>query len=328
MKRSDSGAHADEGAGRGNDSGAVPEARDGGAGGALEKLKRLFVVDTSNPAKGIQISLPNPARASAPESVIEYVTRIVNGRVIRETRHPDSEYSTWNHAIGPSSAEIEKVSGTSKARKKEKPIKLDDLEFAVVDVETTGGGVYSGHRITEICIVRLDGRGRVLHEYSTLVNPGRSIPPMITALTHIDNGMVRMAPRFEDIAHDVHKLLDGRVFVAHNATFDWGFISGELVRTIGRPLTGRRLCTVRLARKVVPEIHRRSLDALSYFFNVHNEARHRAFGDARATAIVFRRMLDRAKERNIETWQQLENLTLRRSQKKKRTSMPTPMDDA
>jgi DNA polymerase III subunit epsilon len=149
---------------------------------------------------------------------------------------------------------------------------------------------------------------------------------MITELTHIDNGMVRMAPRFEDIADDVRRLLDGRVFVAHNVTFDWSFVHGELIRTTGRPLKARKLCTVRMARRLVPEIRSRSLDSLSYFFNVYNEARHRAYGDARATAVIFRRLMDRVIERDMTTWQQLEHMTLRRSQKRKRTAMPHGMD--
>jgi DNA polymerase-3 subunit epsilon len=271
----------------------------------------------------MSVPVPVPVPVNVPVNGIT----ITNGRIVRETRHNDSEYAKWHYAVGPAPTEVDTVTGTSKGRKQTKPIYLDELEYTVVDVETTGGGVHSGHRITEICIVRVDAKGRPVHEYSTLVNPGRSIPPMITALTHIDNGMVRMAPRFEDIATDVYALLQGRIFVAHNAAFDWGFISAELVRTIGRPLTGKKLCTVRLARKTVPELHRRSLDALTYFFNVENEARHRAYGDARATAKVFRRMLGRVHDRNIETWQQLESLTLRRSQKKKRTAMPTPMED-
>ena len=125
----------------------------------------------------------------------------------------------------------------------------------------------------------------------------------------------------------MRQLLDGRVFVAHNAAFDWGFINGELIRTTGKPLLGRRLCTVRLSRKVVPEVRRRSLDALSYFFNVYNEARHRAYGDARATAVVFRHLLGRVAEREIETWQQLDRFVRAPKLKRKRSALPTPIED-
>lgn len=297
------------------------------SGNFFDELKKFFVVDTSDPKNGIKISLPAKKQ---PEPELDlakpiYGIQIVNGRIVRESRHGASEYANWVSAAGPADTELEKKKHTSRIRDNGPPIKLNDLEYVVVDTETTGGSMMYGHRITEIAIVRVNASGNILHEYTTLVNPGRSIPAAITAITHIDSRMVRSAPRFEDIAEDVRSLLDGRIFVAHNATFDWSFVSGELVRTTGQPLFGRKLCTVRLARKVVPEVRRRSLDHLSYYFNVPNEARHRAFGDARATAVLFRRMMDRVFDRQIDTWQELEKLTLRRSQRTRRTAMPTPM---
>lgn len=195
------------------------------------------------------------------------------------------------------------------------------LEFAVVDVETTGGSWLHGDRVTEIAAVRVRGDGAVLDEYRTLVNPERPIPYEITALTNITWDMVQCAPRFDDVVADVARALAGAVFVAHNASFDWRFVRAELDRA-GRALSGRTLCTVRLARKVVPEIPNRSLDALSYFFDVHNEARHRAYGDARATALIFRRLLDRLDTREVTRWDELELLLLRRSQRRRRMANP------
>jgi DNA polymerase-3 subunit epsilon len=315
----------------------MSESRDKGTGGLGDwgkKLARFFDIDTSDRSKGIQISLPKPAPQKLPQSPSlpvpqspGYGLHIKDGKIIREGRHADSAYNDWVAQVGPAETELEhKPAGPRK--KPGPPIPLDDLEYVVVDTETTGGAMTHGHRITEIAIVRVNAAGKVLHEYSTLVNPGRSIPPAITALTHITTAMVRRAPRFEEIAADVRSLLRDRVFVAHNASFDWWFINDELVRTTGRPLLGQRLCTVRLSRKVVPEVRSRSLDSLSWFFNVYNEARHRAFGDARATAVIFRRLMDRVRDREIDTWQQLEQLTLRRSQKRKRSALPMPMDDA
>ncbi|HEX6611385.1 MAG TPA: 3'-5' exonuclease, partial [Hyphomicrobiaceae bacterium] len=224
-----------------------------------EILASLFDIDASDPSTGIKISLKQASRpaAAAPQPEIPlvapatpapaiYGVQIVNGRVVRESRHPDSAYSQWAPITGPATVEIgTKASGPKKQA--EPPVPLSTLEYVVVDVETTGGGVNRGHRITEIAIVRVDARGKPTHEYATLVNPGRSIPYEISKLTNISQDMVRTAPRFEDIAQDVRALLTGRVFVAHNAGFDWGYIHGELVRTTGRPLLGRRLCTVRLA---------------------------------------------------------------------------------
>jgi DNA polymerase III subunit epsilon len=203
-------------------------------------------------------------------------------------------------------------------------VDLRDLEYVVVDVETTGGSAYHGHRITEVAAVRLRGDGRFLGEYMSLVNPDRAIPQFITRLTRITPAMVQQAPRFDAIADDLREILDGAVFVAHNASFDWRFLSTELQWVQGRPLRGRIICTVRLARKVVPEIPRRSLDALSEFFGIENVARHRAFGDARATVEVFRHMMDRLDELQVSRWHQLESLLSRRAQRRKRRASPEP----
>jgi DNA polymerase-3 subunit epsilon len=201
------------------------------------------------------------------------------------------------------------------------------LEYVVVDVETTGGSMGSD-RITEVAAVRLGGDGRLLGEFATLVNPDRVIPPAITQLTRITQAMVSQAPRFHEIAPDVYRILEGAVFVAHNASFDWRFVSRELWRAGGESPRVRVLCTVRLARRVVPEISSRSLDALQFFFDVENEARHRAFGDARATARIFRKLLDRVDERDIVRWEDLERLLSRIAPRRKRRAMPMPVADA
>ena len=310
-----------------------------------ESLESLFHIDRSDPSTGIKISLKKPADTApaqkqangelelytpitplprftgSPDSV-----HIVNGRVVRESRHQDTTYGEWAPVTGPLDVELEKKKAGGR-RKAEPPVPLEGLEYVVVDVETTGGAHIRGHRLTEIAIVGVDANGRQTHEYSTLINPDRLIPIEITRLTRIDQHMVADAPRFEDVARDVRELLADRVFVAHNAAFDWGFLNAEFIRTTGRPLLGRRLCTVRLARKVVPEVRRRSLDALSYFFNVHNEARHRAYGDARATAHIFRRLLDRVWDREIDTWQALDRFVRAPKVKRKRTALPHPIED-
>jgi DNA polymerase-3 subunit epsilon len=302
-----------------------------------EDLSAFFHIDRSDPSTGIKISLRQTGPRAEQVSIIapppnpyigpfEEGVRIVAGRVVRESRHPDSDYSSWAPIPGPAETELErKPAGGRKSA--EPPLPLRSLQYAVVDVETTGGSQLRGHRITEISIVRCDAQGRQIHEYSTLINPGRTIPSEITQLTNIDHDMVRLAPRFEDVADDVRGLLHGRIFVAHNAAFDWSFLNGELLRTTGRPLLSKRLCTVRLSRKVVPEVRRRTLDALSYFFNVHNEARHRAYGDARATAVIFGHLLARVRDRELETWQQLDRFVRAPKIKRKRSALPTPIED-
>ena len=186
------------------------------------------------------------------------------------------------------------------------------LEFAIVDVETTGGAWHRGHRITEICAVRMRGDGTWIDEFRTLINPERPIPMGVAMLTNISTSMVLDAPRFADVAGDVARAIDGAVFVAHNAPFDWAFVGSELQHA-GTALTGSTLCTVQLAKKVVPELRHKSLDDLAWFFQIHNEARHRAYGDARATAEVFRRMLLRCAALEVSRWSELQELMRRRA---------------
>ena len=193
---------------------------------------------------------------------------------------------------------------------------LDEVRFAVVDVETTGGASWRGHRITDISVVEVLG-GQIVDEYESLVNPGRSIPPMITALTGITNQMVAAAPDFEHVADEVFRRLQGRVFVAHNVTFDWGFVSAELLRTSGDAPDVPRLCTVRMARRLVPALRRRNLDELTRHFGVTIHARHRAHGDALATARVLLRLLDEARGRGIEDLATLQWYLKRRRQRKR-----------
>lgn len=177
---------------------------------------------------------------------------------------------------------------------------LNDVSFAVVDVETTGGSYSQGHRVTEIAVVELRG-GKIVDEYSTLVNPGRYIPSFIQKLTSITDEMVCSAPYFDEIADEVHRRLEGRVFVAHNAAFDWGFVASQLAEATGEVPDTPRLCTVRLTRRFVPELRRRNLDAVTAYFGVDIHGRHRATGDAIATARVLHRILDRAEGEGIAT---------------------------
>lgn len=203
---------------------------------------------------------------------------------------------------------------------------LDELEYVVVDTETTGGSPGRGHRVTEIAAIRVDRRGRLLDEFRTLVNPMRRIPGTVSRLTNITHQMVEGAPLFVEVAPRVQQILAGAVFVAHNAPFDLRFIQWELRRgDFGAP-KGRVLCTARLARKMVPEMRSRSLDALIHRYGIPCEQRHRAYPDARATVDVLTRLLDLAEEQGIGTWSALDTLLKRRKAKKKRTALPTSME--
>lgn len=205
--------------------------------------------------------------------------------------------------------------------------RLDTLSYAVVDVETTGGRALHGDRITEIAAVVVR-RGEIADVFETLVNPRRSIPPWITRLTNISWSMVKNAPPFEGVCDKVLDVLGGHVFVAHNARFDWTFVSAEIERATGRTLDGPRLCTVKLARKLLPQLRRRSLDYVAMHYGVEIHGRHRAAGDAIATARVLVKLLAAARARGCETWQDLDLLLAtvpRRRRPRRRPAMPQPV---
>jgi DNA polymerase-3 subunit epsilon len=198
---------------------------------------------------------------------------------------------------------------------------LANESFVVVDCETTGSRAWHGDRITEIAVVHVH-RGVAERVFDTLINPDRPIPASVTALTNITSSMVRNAPRFRDVCPQLLGVLEGHVFVAHNANFDWRFLSAEVERATGRQLRGRRICTVKLARKVLPHVRRRNLDTLQNFYGVENYARHRAGGDATATATVFLRLLDAARDRGYASLEDLEYAISRGTGGRKRRRRP------
>jgi DNA polymerase-3 subunit epsilon len=149
--------------------------------------------------------------------------------------------------------------------------------LAFVDLETTGGNA-AEDRITEVGIVEVDEDG--VREWSSLVNPLMRISEFIQSLTGISNAMVESAPTFAELADDIHARLADRIFIAHNARFDHGFLKNEFTRT-GHEFRPPTLCTVRLSRKLFPEFARHNLDALVERHRLHVTERHRALGDAR-----------------------------------------------
>jgi DNA polymerase-3 subunit epsilon len=220
-----------------------------------------------------------------------------------------------------------------RARRVEEEPLLSSLSFVVVDVETTGGRAEHGDRITEIAAVTVRD-GKIVDVFETLVNPERSIPPFITRLTNISWEMVRDKAPFREVCDDVLRVLDGNVFVAHNASFDWRFVSAEVARSTGRELTGRRLCTVRLSRRLLPQLRSRSLDWVARHYGVEIPAgmRHRAAGDALATARCLLRLLEDARGHGCERWSDLERFLARGSVARKKPrgrrapAMPRPVD--
>lgn len=184
---------------------------------------------------------------------------------------------------------------------------LDECAFAVVDVETTGVRAAVDDRITEIAIVVLHG-GRREVVFESLVNPGRPIPAVVTAMTGITDQAVQGAPPFEELADRVLAALSGRVFVAHNARFDWSFVGAELNRSRGLVLEGPRVCTVRLSRRLVKGVESCALGSMSEYFGLENPARHRAAGDALVTAQLLERLLPLARDHGARTLDDLHAL--------------------
>lgn len=171
------------------------------------------------------------------------------------------------------------------------------MSFAIIDIETTGG--FAGaNGITEIAIVLFDGQ-QIEGEYQTLINPGIPIPRYITALTGISNEMVFAAPKFEEVAPNIFNLLQGRIFVAHNVNFDYSFVKHHL-QLHGFDLCCKKLCTVRLSRKVFPGFLKYSLGSICRELEINITNRHRAYGDAAATAELFSRIVKADKDGHIK----------------------------
>jgi DNA polymerase-3 subunit epsilon len=162
-------------------------------------------------------------------------------------------------------------------------------EYAIVDVETTGGTATQS-RITEIAIIIYDGT-QIIERWESLVNPQKYISPAIFALTGITNEMVADAPTFDTISNRVFELLSDRIFVAHNVNFDYSFVRHKL-ENAGLKWTAPKLCTVRAARKIKPGLSSYSLGRLCNSLGISLENRHRAGGDADATTILLSKLLE------------------------------------
>jgi len=170
--------------------------------------------------------------------------------------------------------------------------------YAIVDIETTGGHAGTGF-ITEVAVILHNGlqeEGR----FQTLVNPGIPIPRYVQSLTGITDEMVAGAPRFEAVAGELHDLLKGKVFVAHNVNFDYSFIRHQLLNA-GIEWEAQKLCTVRMSRKIFPGHQRYSLGNICRILDIPLSERHRAMGDAQATSLLFTQLLAADREGHIRT---------------------------
>ena len=200
---------------------------------------------------------------------------------------------------------------------------LHHVEFVVLDLETSGGSPHLGAGITEIGAMRVRG-GEVLDTFTTLINPGHSIPPFITELTGIDDLTVSSAPRIEEILEDLIYFLGGTdtVFVAQNAPFDLSFLKASAKAHGFQLPTQKILDTAILARKVLTreEAPNCKLGTLAEIFKTEIKPTHRALDDVKATIDVMHGLFERLAGFDIYTLEE----TLNFSQKRKSPAKEQP----
>lgn len=169
--------------------------------------------------------------------------------------------------------------------------------FAIVDIETTGG--HNGaNNITEIAIVLHNGK-QIEGKYSTLINPQMPIQKFVQGLTGITDAMVAKAPTFNAVAANIYNLLHDKIFVAHNVNFDYSFVKNEL-QLAGFNLQTQKLCTIRLAKKAFPNLPKYGLGTICRELQIEVNNRHRAAGDAMATAILFDKILQSNERKEVD----------------------------
>jgi DNA polymerase-3 subunit epsilon len=180
---------------------------------------------------------------------------------------------------------------------------LESVRFCVLDLETTGGAPPE-HRVTEIAAYLVEGL-KITAEFTTLVNPQRSIPNFITKLTGIDNKMVREKPCCAAVLPELLEFMQDSVLVAHHSQFDRRFLENELLLAGLGPLDHADLCTSRLARRTLPWLPSKSLGSLAQFFSIPISGRHRAAGDAQATGELLLVLLDYLQYRGLTTLEEI-----------------------
>jgi len=156
--------------------------------------------------------------------------------------------------------------------------------FVIIDIETTGSK-FPGNRIIDLAIIRHNGK-EVVSEWHTLLRPDVAIPPFVIELTGISEEMVADAPLFQEVVVDVIAQLRDCTFVAHDVNFDYTFLRHEL-KEVGYTLEMEKICTLKNSRKFLPGQASYSLGRLCTSLGIVVDQRHRAIGDARATAELF-----------------------------------------
>ena len=172
-------------------------------------------------------------------------------------------------------------------------------EYVVLDLETTGLSK-KRHGITEIAAVRVK-KNKIVSEFQTLVNPRQRIPSFITRLTGITNEMVKDAPPINKVLPEFVEFLGDAPIIAHNASFDYGFIQHNAKEHLNIEIENKRLCTRKLANRLLPNLPSKRLGCICEYFEIVNQQAHRAMSDVMATTEVFYKFMDMAKEEGIKT---------------------------
>jgi DNA polymerase-3 subunit epsilon len=177
---------------------------------------------------------------------------------------------------------------------------IDDAEYCIVDVETTGLGPMTNN-IIEIGLVKV-AEGKIIDRYHSMINPGRDVPYYITSLTGITNEDVYNAPFFEDIVGDVCTFVSDNILTAHNLPFDKSFLKREFIYCGREELENLNLCTLKMARRLYPALRSKSLGSVCQHLHITNKDAHRALADAEVTAHLLLKMLKEVKENHKLTF--------------------------
>ena len=171
---------------------------------------------------------------------------------------------------------------------------LEEAVYSVIDVETTGLSARS-NRIIEIGIVKVKNL-KIVDRYETLINPGTNIPSFITRLTGITNRDLFDAPHFEDVLEEIKEFLDDSIISGHNFSFDSSFLKYEFMRNGSEQLYNEQLCTMKLARRMFPDLRSKSLSSITRHLKLRNQSSHRALSDAEVTARALIKMIKQLKK--------------------------------
>jgi DNA polymerase-3 subunit alpha (Gram-positive type) len=170
--------------------------------------------------------------------------------------------------------------------------------YVILDIETTGLSRHS-HRITEIAALKVENF-QVVKKFETLINPETSIPSFITSLTGISNSMVKDSPVIEEVMPKFMKFIGENPFIAHSASFDYGFLNYNAQMHLEREIINPKICTMKLSRRLIPQLRSHKLSSLCQYFKIENASAHRAMGDVEATNKLFNNLLNIMKEQGIE----------------------------